>query len=71
MALVKNNYMIKRIIFLLAVTTVSFLGRATTTINNDTTINAGLKLPNGFVAIKAANNIGQARHIAISTNGIV
>ena len=37
----------------------------------DSTINAGLKLPKGFVAIKAADNVGQARHIAISSNGIV
>jgi len=71
LALVKNNLMIKRIIFSIAVTTVSFIGKATSINNNDTTINAGLKLPNGFVAIKAANNIGQARHIAISSNGIV
>jgi len=38
--------------------------------NFDSTINAGLKLPNGFVAIKAAENVGQARHIAVSSNGI-
>jgi len=36
----------------------------------DSTINAGLKIPKGFVAIKAADNIGEARHIAISGNGI-
>lgn len=37
----------------------------------DSTINAGLKLPKGFVAIKAAENIGRARHIAVSPKGLV
>jgi len=32
-------------------------------------INAGLKLPKGFIAIKAADNIGRARHIAVTTQG--
>ncbi len=63
--------MIKRCIFLFIVTTVSFFVRANDNTYNDSTINAGLKLPKGFVAIKAANSIGQARHIAITSNGIV
>ena len=60
--------MIKRCIFLFIVTTVSFFVRANDNTYNDSTINAGLKLPKGFVAIKAANSIGQARHIAITSN---
>jgi len=31
--------------------------------------NAGLKLPEGFRAIKAADGLGSARHIAIASNG--
>jgi glucose/arabinose dehydrogenase len=33
--------------------------------------NAGLKLPSGFTASLFANNIGAARHIAITQNGVV
>ena len=33
--------------------------------------NAGLTLPNGFKANLFAENIGSARHIAISKNGVV
>ncbi len=32
-------------------------------------LNAGLKLPKGFSAIKAAEGLGNARHIAIAANG--
>src|SRR4051812_14102900 len=32
-------------------------------------INAGLKLPAGFTALKAADGLGEARHIAIASNG--
>lgn len=31
--------------------------------------NAGLKLPNGFKALKVAQNLGQARHIAVNSQG--
>ncbi len=31
--------------------------------------NAGLKLPKGFTAIKAADGLGAARHIAVASNG--
>lgn len=31
--------------------------------------NAGLILPSGFYALKVADNIGEARHIAVNTNG--
>lgn len=31
--------------------------------------NAGLKLPEGFGAIKAADNLGQARHLVVMPNG--
>ncbi|MEP6467012.1 MAG: sorbosone dehydrogenase, partial [Parafilimonas sp.] len=31
--------------------------------------NAGLKLPAGFAALKAADGLGEARHIAIASNG--
>src|SRR3978361_1861590 len=47
--------------------------------NNDTTYtksapttnadNSGLKLPAGFSAIKAAEGLGEARHIAVTKNG--
>ncbi|HEY2726707.1 MAG TPA: sorbosone dehydrogenase, partial [Parafilimonas sp.] len=32
-------------------------------------VNAGLKLPAGFTALKAADGLGEARHIAIASNG--
>src|SRR5580765_1699793 len=31
--------------------------------------NAGLKLPTGFVAFKAADGLGAARHLAVAPNG--
>jgi hypothetical protein len=31
--------------------------------------NAGLTLPSGFTAIKAADGFGSARHIAVASNG--
>lgn len=34
-------------------------------------INAGLKLPAGFVASKVADNVGKARHLAVSPQGTV
>jgi len=33
--------------------------------------NAGLKLPNGFIALKVADGVGRARHIAVTDNGDV
>ncbi len=33
------------------------------------TINAGLKLPTGFEALKVADNLGRARHIAVTAQG--
>jgi glucose/arabinose dehydrogenase len=33
--------------------------------------NAGLKLPAGFGALKAADGVGRARHLAVTTNGDV
>ena len=33
--------------------------------------NAGLKLPDGFKATLFANGIGSARHIAITSNGVL
>ena len=33
------------------------------------TINAGLKLPTGFEALKVADNLGRARHITVTAQG--
>jgi glucose/arabinose dehydrogenase len=59
-----NNHM-KKIKFLLA----GFVLLMTITVTGQT--NAGLKLPAGFVATQFAENIGAARHIAITKNGIL
>jgi len=40
-------------------------------INNPDSDNAGLKLPEGFSAMVFADNLGNARHLAVNTNGDV
>ena len=38
---------------------------------NIDTINAGLKVPAGFVATKIADNVGKARHLVVMPQGTV
>jgi len=45
-----------------------WFGACAQTVKTDAS-NAGLKLPKGFTAIKAADGLGSARHIAVASNG--
>src|SRR5579864_4519998 len=60
----------KTIHYLFALGLIASISSCAQSVKTDST-NAGLKLPKGFTAIKVADGLGAARHIAVASNGDV
>lgn len=64
----KNLFPVAAVLAALAITSCNPAPPARKKLSADAD-NAGLKLPQGFGAIKVADSIGQARHLAVTTQG--
>jgi glucose/arabinose dehydrogenase len=62
-----NNLIMKTTFYFLASLLICLASSAQ--VSKSGSANAGLKLPNGFSAIKAADSLGAARHLAVAANG--
>jgi glucose/arabinose dehydrogenase len=62
------NQFMKAIHYLFALSLIVLISSCKQSVKTDTT-DAGLKLQKGFTAIKVADSLGPARHIAVAANG--